>query len=153
MRVSLDANVLVYAVHVDDRRNPRAVDIVTRAARGDCTQTMQSFAVCFNVLVRKRGFDAWRARDEIMKFRRSFDYVAASPANFDDAMRMVGEHRISFWDAMLCATARRAGCQVILSEDMQDGRQLDGVRLVNPFDHENDEAVDRIFAPGELDET
>jgi predicted nucleic acid-binding protein len=153
VRVSLDANVLVYALHLDDRRNARAVEIVTRAARGDCTQTMQSFAECFNVLIRKREFDVWRARDEIMKFRRSFDYVAARPVDFDDAMRVVGEHKMSFWDAMLWATARRAGCEVILSENMQDGRELEGVRVVNPFDQENDAIVEEVFTSSEATDT
>jgi predicted nucleic acid-binding protein len=147
--VSLDANVLVYAVHAQDPRNRRAVDIVKRAARGDCTQTMQSFAECFNVLIRKRELDPDDAQAEIAKFRRSFDYVAARPADLDDAMRAVGQHRISFWDAMLWATARRAGCEVILSEDMQDRRQLEGVTIVNPFVPENDELVERIFAADE----
>jgi predicted nucleic acid-binding protein len=151
VRVSLDANVLVYAIHTSDRRNERAIDIVTRAAHGDCTQTMQSLAECFNVLVRKRGMDALQAREEIWKFRRSFDYAAVRPFDFDEAMRVVIEHRISFWDAMLWATARRAGCSVLLSEDMQDGRQLEGVRFVNPFDPENDALVDRIFEKGEDD--
>jgi predicted nucleic acid-binding protein len=34
---------------------------------------------------------------------------------------------------MLWATARRAGCRLIVTEDFQDGRELGGVRFVNPF--------------------
>ena len=49
---------------------------------------------------------------------------------------------LSFWDAMLWATARRAGCSVLLSEDFQDGRRLDGVLFVDPFAPENQRLVD-----------
>jgi predicted nucleic acid-binding protein len=42
-------------------------------------------------------------------------------------------HRLSFWDAMMWATAKHAGCSLLLSEDGDDGRLLGGVTLVNPF--------------------
>ncbi len=48
-------------------------------------------------------------------------------------MDAVEEHRLSFWDAMLWATARQAGSSAIVSEDMQDGRRLSGVEFINPF--------------------
>jgi predicted nucleic acid-binding protein len=147
MRVSLDTNVLVYALHADDRRNTRAIEVLGRAASGDCNQKIQSHAECFNVQVRNRGFGAAAAREEIGRFRRAFDHAAAQAVDLDDAMGAVVDHRMSFWDAMLWATARRAGCEVIFSEDMQDGRNLDGVRFVDPFKPENRQLVDLILPP------
>jgi predicted nucleic acid-binding protein len=49
------------------------------------------------------------------------------------ALGAVGRHRLSFWDALLWATARDAGVPVVISEDFQHGRELDGVRFVDPF--------------------
>jgi predicted nucleic acid-binding protein len=63
-------------------------------------------------------------------------------------MRAVGRHRLSFWDAMLWATAKRAGCRVLFTEDLQDGRRLEGVLFVDPFASENQKLVD--LAPPEL---
>lgn len=40
-----------------------------------------------------------------------------------------------FWDALVVAAAQRAGCDALLTEDLQDGQDLDGVRVVNPFLH------------------
>jgi predicted nucleic acid-binding protein len=147
MRVSLDSNILVYALHVDDRRNPRAIEVLGRAALADCVQTMQSLAECFNVLVRKRGLDPAAARHEITRFHRTLDCVAARPSDLDEAMRAVIEHAMSFWDAMLWATAKRAGCRIILSEDMQDGRDLEGVRFLDPFKAGNREMIDLVLPP------
>lgn len=39
----------------------------------------------------------------------------------------------SFWDALIVAAARRLGCTVLLTEDLQDGQDLGGVRVRNPF--------------------
>lgn len=44
-------------------------------------------------------------------------------------VQAVGEHQLSFWDAMIWSAARQGGCSAILSEDMQDGRRLNGVEL------------------------
>ena len=57
-------------------------------------------------------------------------------------MEAVARHRLSFWDAMLWATAKAAGCRLILSEDGADGRDLEGVVQVNPFEPSNDRVVD-----------
>jgi predicted nucleic acid-binding protein len=40
--------------------------------------------------------------------------------------------RFSYWDALLLATLGRAGCSVLLSEDMADGATLAGVTTRNP---------------------
>jgi predicted nucleic acid-binding protein len=52
-------------------------------------------------------------------------------------MRAVREYQLPFWDALLWATARRAGVAVLVSEDFQDGRVVEGVRFANPFVPEN----------------
>jgi predicted nucleic acid-binding protein len=59
--------------------------------------------------------------------------VAADDACLVEAMHAVADHGLSFWDAMIWATARHVGCQLLISEDGQDGRTLDGVTIVNPF--------------------
>lgn len=41
--------------------------------------------------------------------------------------------RFQFYDALLLATARGAGCAAVISEDMRDGAELDGVRVVAAF--------------------
>ena len=68
-------------------------------------------------------------------------------AREDSVLDLVRDHRIGFWDALMCATASRAGLQYLLSEDLQDGRQLASLRIVNPFRPENAALIDRILPP------
>lgn len=49
------------------------------------------------------------------------------------AARTAGRHRISYWDAAIIEAARALGCATILSEDLADGQDFDGVRIENPF--------------------
>jgi predicted nucleic acid-binding protein len=64
---------------------------------------------------------------------RKKDVSAESAIEFVDAMHAVRDHRIGFWDAMLWAVAREAGCRYLLSGNFQPGRTLEGVTFVNPF--------------------
>lgn len=137
MRVSLDANILVYALQVDDRRHAAAREVVARAIAADCVQPLQSLAECFNALVRKRHFSPAAAKVEVERLRAVFTLEAAAAADLDRAMWATQHHHLAFWDAMLWATARRAGCRMLISEDGHDGRSLDGVTVVNPFNPAN----------------
>jgi predicted nucleic acid-binding protein len=78
----------------------------------------------------------------VQSFQRLFPVVPAGESDLDRAVGVVERHGLSFWDAMLWATAHRAGCRMLFSEDLQDGRRLDDVLFVNPFAPENRKLVD-----------
>jgi predicted nucleic acid-binding protein len=142
LRVTFDSNILIYAVSRSDPKHPAATALIDRAARGDCRQTLQSLAECFYVLSRKYRMPAGEAYDWVQSFRGLFPVVSADGDDLDRAMRAVAGHRLAFWDALLWATAKRAGCSVLFSEDFQDGRRLEGVLFVDPFAPENGRLVD-----------
>jgi predicted nucleic acid-binding protein len=52
------------------------------------------------------------------------------------ALEAVHAHRLPFWDAMLWASAQRGGVSHMLSEDFQDGFELQDVTFINPFNPE-----------------
>ena len=60
----------------------------------------------------------------------------------------VKKHRLAFWDAMLWGAAQRAGVRHLLTEDLQDGFELAGVRFVNPFEAANNRLIDEVLPPG-----
>ncbi len=147
MRVSLDANILVYSLQVEERRHGIARDIVARAIGGDCVQTLQSLAECFNALVRKRGFAPSLAMAQVERLKSRFMVEAAMPEDLDRAMWATRHHHFAFWDAMLWATASRAGCRVLLSEDGHDGRKLDGMTFLSPFNAANAPLIELALPP------
>jgi predicted nucleic acid-binding protein len=133
-RLTLDTNVLVYAADRDaGARHGRAQEIVRQAARVDCILTLQALAEFFRVAVDKRGLPPERAIAVVTGWRDVFAVHAADARALSDAMEAVAAHRLAFWDAMIWATARYAGCRVIVTEGLQDGRELGGVTFLNPF--------------------
>ena len=133
-RFSLDTNILVYAVDRDaGERYHRARELVWQAAQRDCVLTMQALAEFFHATTRKNLLPPASARAFVRDWLGVFEVVSADLAALVDAMDAVEEHRFSFWDAMLWATVRQSGCSALLSEDMQDGRRLGGVEIIDPF--------------------
>ena len=134
MRVTFDSNILVYAVDTEaGAKRSTALDLIARAADADCVFILQSLAEFFFVATRKAGLHVAEGADFVNEWREIFPVRAADEGALAMALEAVGDHQLSFWDAMLWATAKQANCQLLVSEDFQDGRTLEGVTFVNPF--------------------
>lgn len=144
MIVSFDTNLLVYAAdHGAGARHEQAVELLERAIhRGKCVQTLQSFCEFFSVLTRKFKIAPRQAEAFVAGWMAVLPVEAIAQADVAQAMRAVQEHKLQFWDALLWATARRAGVGCLLSEDLQDGRVLEGVRFVDPFAAHNAQLIE-----------
>ena len=84
------------------------------------------------VTTRKLGVDAGIARRKVELFAQ----LHLTVADLDDVLAAIDLHRIhgfSFWDALIVRSALRSGCSVLFSEDLQHGRRIDGLRILNPF--------------------
>jgi predicted nucleic acid-binding protein len=148
--VSFDTNVLVYATaSLQDPKALRARDLIARAMRAGRTilllQTLAEFA---NVAIRKAGIPIEDIIKTINAWRAVLPVQAADEEDLSAALEAVRAHRLPFWDAMLWASAQRAGLRCLLTEDLQDGFLLQSVRFVNPFKRANDRLIDEILPPG-----
>jgi predicted nucleic acid-binding protein len=59
--------------------------------------------------------------------------IETTAADIASAFRIEDEAKISFWDALICASALKAGASRLLSEDLNAGQSMSGVRIENPF--------------------
>lgn len=148
-RVGLDTNVLVYAVDLQEAEKcQRAQDVVARAAaRGRCAIALQSVGE-FYAAVTRRGLQAPAdAARQARDWMSVFPVVEPLASDAKRALEAAAAGRLSYWDGLLLATLRRAGCVALLSEDMQDGAVHDGVTMRNPFAGETmPDAVASILA-------
>jgi predicted nucleic acid-binding protein len=62
-----------------------------------------------------------------------WNVVELSLALLQRAWQWTDQTGISYWDALILASAERSGCRWLLSEDFQDGRKYGSVQAVNPF--------------------
>jgi predicted nucleic acid-binding protein len=60
--------------------------------------------------------------------------IDTTPTEIAIAFRIEDEARIEFWDALICA-GLKTGAEQILSEDLNAGKKIARVRIINPFAH------------------
>jgi predicted nucleic acid-binding protein len=133
-RFSLDSNVLIYAA--DGRaglRHARALHVLILAARRDCLLTLQALGEFFRVSTRKRIVARHDAAAQVRDLLAILPTAAADADAFTTALAGAEQGRSSFWDGLLVATAARAGCTYLLTENMQNGARVDGVTILDPF--------------------
>src|SRR6266516_2113710 len=147
--VSFDTNILVHATAAaPDAKAQRSRDLIVRGMQlGWSVLLLQTLAEFSNVAIRKAGIPLDDIRATIAAWRAVLPVQAAEDSDLTAALDAVKAHRLAFWDAMLWAAAERAGVRHLLTEDLQDGFVLQGVRFVNPFERANDQLIDEILPP------
>ncbi len=132
----VDSNILIYAHNADAGEKHRVAAAVLRElweSRNGClsTQVLQEFYV--NVTRKIKRPLARAAAREIVR-----DYApwvgepitAATVARASEIEELV---RLSFWDSLIAASAEAHGAEELISEDLQHGQTIAGVRVRNPF--------------------
>ena len=129
----VDTNVLVYAVADDDPARQLAAQMLAdtlAAAQALHTQVLQELYVVLTRKVRRK-FTSAQALDYL-------DRIARAPVTTTDyrlvrqAAELSGHDTFSFWDALVLVAAARSGATRIYTEDLQHGRTVLGVEIVNP---------------------
>src|SRR5262245_54702587 len=147
MMVSFDTNILVYATLSSPlAKTHRARDLLVRGMRtGSSILLLQTLAEFSSVAIRKARIAVDEVRTTIDAWRAVFPVQGTEDDDLSAALDAVKKHQLAFWDAMLWSAAQRAGVRHLLTEDLQDGFELAGVRFVNPFETANDRLIDEIL--------
>lgn len=134
MRVALDTNVLAYAEGVNGTPMKKtALELVQKLPDGVTLLPVQTLGELFNLLVRKAGRSAAKARNAILSWRDAFPLIETSAEVMLAAADLATDHQLSIWDSVILSAAAEAGCRLLLSEDLQDGFTWKGVTVTNPF--------------------
>lgn len=135
--VIMDTNVLVYAADGSEpekkRQARRALARIVASRRG--VLPAQVLGEYFNVISRKPRFgqNPVNAAMRVAEYRRDFAVLDTTADVVEEAARGVCAYGFSYYDAQIWATARLAGIEVILTEDFEDGRVVEGVLFIDPF--------------------
>ena len=134
VRSFFDTNILIYT---DDQAFPakqeRALEVIEQHRRDRTgVVSLQVLQEYFASVTRKLHIDASIARSKVEIFAE-FDVAAPDVSDVLAAIDLHRLHQLSFWDALIVRMASQSGCKVLFSEDLQNARDIEGVRVVNPF--------------------
>lgn len=131
----VDTNVLLYAVSPlpeEAAKRERAATLLRREGLALSVQVLQEF---YSQVTGSKGH--WNmSHEEAERSVRSLERLRVQPVTLrvlHAAMTLRERYRINYWDAAILAAARIAGCDTVYTEDLNDGQDYGGVRVVNPF--------------------
>jgi predicted nucleic acid-binding protein len=126
-----DTNVLIYAALVEDPRSTSAEEVLY-AGGTISVQILNEF-----VSVARRKFQTpWTDVKAALQGIRILcpDAISLTIGIHEDAVRIAEQYRYQIYDALILASALKANCNVIFSEDLRDGQLIDGkLKIENPF--------------------
>jgi len=129
-----DTNVLLYAV---GPAGPRAERARLLLADGGIisVQALNEFA---NVARRKLGRSWAEISEKLGALRTLCEVKPLTVATHERALALAERYGYQIYDALQLASAFESGCSILYTGDMQDGQQIEGLTIRNPFEAERD---------------
>lgn len=134
----VDTNVLVYAyLAQSDRKQANARRLLSGLFGAGAFRTSTQVLQELYYTITRRGASpatpeaAMHYIDELAEW----PVVVNDVSSLREAARLSDEHTLSFWNALIVVAAARSGAKRLYTEDLQHGRKLLGVEIVNPFAH------------------
>lgn len=136
-RYLIDTNLLIYPLDArDPKKQKKTAEVLLRLAQeGRAALPVQALSEIASVALRRLSppLEAEPVRLEIERLMLAFPVLPLTAPVVLEALRGVAQHRLSYYDAQVWATARLYQVPVVLSEDFAMGAVLEGVRFVNPL--------------------
>lgn len=129
MSVFLDTNILVYA-QLGGTKADKARELLASGGKLS-VQVLNEFAAVSRRKLQRNWNEIREAIDDALAL-----VDPPLPLTVDThtaAMSLARDHGLAFYDALIVAAALEAGCETLFSEDMQHGRKVENVVIVNPF--------------------
>lgn len=131
----VDTNILLYSISTDpseERKASIAEELLQSRDLALSVQVLQEFYVQATRSGKPGALTHREAIDFIASWKR-FPVQEMTIALMDAAFAAKNRWNISYWDAAVVESARAAGCSELLSEDLSDGQDYGGVRVIDPF--------------------
>ena len=131
----VDTSVLIYAASpsaADADKRRRAQDLLREGGLAVSVQVLQEF----HAQVTRSSRTEPLTHSQAMKFIdsiREFPVQDLTLAVFRAGVSISRRFRLSYWDGAILAAARACGCDAVYTEDLSDGQDYDGLRVINPF--------------------
>ncbi len=131
----IDTNVVVYAYDssAGDKQTTAQQVLREAATAREGVISVQVLGEFFHATVtRKKLLTVDKARIALAALQH-LEVVGLETATVEQAIDFHERFQLRYWDALIVATAKLSGCASVLSEDLNEGQNYDGVVVVNPF--------------------
>jgi predicted nucleic acid-binding protein len=130
----VDTNILVYAADSlgeDVRKKQIAREIILLPHLHLSVQVLNEF-----ISVARNPKKLNLSRDEESKWLSEWLDLKIGAITLDTFQKALELHlrlQLSHWDALIVASALKSSCEIIYTEDLQHGQNIEGLQVINPF--------------------
>ncbi len=133
-KIFIDTNVLVYCMDEHDLKKRDKCRLLLKSLGTDRKGVISTQVLCeFYVAVTKKLRVDPLLTKNIMHAFKQLETVVVRPGIIYEAIDCSDINRISFWDALIIATAESARCEKLWTEDLNDGQIIRSKRITNPL--------------------
>jgi predicted nucleic acid-binding protein len=134
-KIFIDTNIFVHTLDRYDKNKQKAArETVKRIVENDSavvsTQVLQEF---YTICTMKLHFMPLRVKEYVHNYSENLEVVQNSCEIIERGIDISIISQISFWDALIIAAAEYSKCSEIITEDLNDGQIISGIRIRNPF--------------------
>ena len=135
-KMFVDTNILVYAHDLDaGDKHEIAIGVVSdlwESGNGVIsTQVLQELYVTLTKKVPSHPKKSQVRR--ILNNYLAWDLAVNNGQTILQASEIEENYNISFWDAMIVSAAYSKNAAILLTEDLNEGQLIEGIKIVNPF--------------------
>jgi predicted nucleic acid-binding protein len=130
----LDTNILLYTISLqptEASKRQTAIALITPMDWVISAQVLQEFYA--NAIRKRAGGISVEAADVLLQQFIPRVKVVIDASLVAQAAQISQRHQLSYWDGAIVAAAMRSGAKELLTEDLNAGQVIGGVRVVNPF--------------------
>jgi predicted nucleic acid-binding protein len=131
----IDTNILIYAMDQAEPVKQKQSRLLLKEINAEShsgvisTQILQEFYV---ITTKKLNLDPLLIKSIMLSFE-NYEVVTIHAGLIQAAIDCSILNRVSFWDALVIVSAESACCDRLLSEDLNHGQIIRGVKIENPF--------------------
>jgi predicted nucleic acid-binding protein len=134
-KIFIDTNIFVYTLDKYDKNKQKTArklikTIVENEIAVISTQILQEF---YTICTKKLHLEPFKIKGYVHNYSENLEVVQNSSDIIERGIDISIISQISFWDALLVAAAEYSKCLEIITEDLNDGQIINGIRIRNPF--------------------
>jgi predicted nucleic acid-binding protein len=134
-KIFIDTNVFVYTLDkYNESKQKTAREVVRHIVENEIavisTQVLQEF---YSICTSKLHLEPSKVKEYVHIYSENLEVIKNNVETIERGIDISIINKISFWDALLIASAEYSGCSEVITEDLNDGQVIEKIRIRNPF--------------------
>lgn len=131
--VFIDTNILIYGYSQDEPdKQQKAINCIQS---DNIWISIQVINETINVLKRKFSLEYSEINTVIQEIKEKFNIAIVSVNTIETALNIGERYQYSYFDSLIIASALEFNCEIIYTEDLQDGQKIENkLTIINPFE-------------------